>query len=137
MNVGLDYTEKELLTEDSIERAKTFAEENLDEVYQFIQDMVADDVESFTTTYLAKSTSYSEPTIAGFLSACSDEDRITAFIRIRCPTCSTDHGTYYYKSNIPDREKRCFSCQSTVSFQEKISWNVRYNFEDRPPKEKV
>lgn len=137
MNVGLDYTEKDLLTEDAIDRAKTFAEDNLDEVYQFLQDMIADEVESFTTTYLAKTTSYSEPTLAGFLSACSDEDRITAFIRIRCPTCSTDHGTYYYKSNIPEKEETCFSCQSTVPFQDKISWNVRYTFEDRPPKEKV
>jgi len=136
MEVGLSYTEEEAdnITFDSVESGAEFARQNLDEVISFIRGIVDDDLTSFTVSYLARKTSYSEATYSGFVSVCATNELLTAFIKIRCPECSADHGTYYYKSNIPQKTEVCFSCENQFKLQHQQSWNVRYTFDDRPEK---
>jgi hypothetical protein len=125
---SLPYTEPNS-SDNRVRAAEEYAQNNLSEVLDFIQNYTSE-VSSFNREYLVKKSDYSRETIHSFLSVCSNTDHLAAFIKIRCPSCATDHGSYYSKSDIPDETVPCFVCKTEFQKQEQHVWNVRYTFQN-------
>lgn len=93
-----------------------------------LQEIVDSDLNSFNRSYLVRETGQDAVVVQEILSVLCELDRLTAFITVRCPECSTDHGSYYRRSNIPDEDKLCFNCEETFNQDDELAWNVRYEF---------
>jgi len=102
--------------------------EEPERVRERIQSYIPDDVQSFTRNYLVRQTEQDAVVIHELLSVLCEEDELTAFIQIRCLSCSTGFGRYYRQSSVPSETEVCFNCEQEFEKDESDAWFIRYEF---------
>lgn len=81
----------------------------------------------FTRTALAKRADVDESQVLVFLSELCDEGVLEAKVKVRCPYCDQDHGTFATRSAVPTEPEHCF-CGEQFDPQERTNWSVVYEF---------
>ena len=73
-----------------------------------------------------------ESTVQVILSELVESEILQAKVQIRCPYCSTQHGIYSRRSNVPNQKKTCFSCRNDFQMSERRNWEVIYEITGNP-----
>lgn len=81
----------------------------------------------FTRLALAKRSGVDESQVLVFLSELCDEGVVAAKLKVRCPNCHQEHGTYASRSDVPNEPVHCF-CGEEFNPREKTNWSVVYEF---------
>lgn len=81
----------------------------------------------FTRSGLAKRSGVDESQVLVFLSELCDEGVVAAKLKVRCPNCHQEHGTYASRSAVPSEPIHCF-CGEEFNPNEKTNWSVVYEF---------
>lgn len=83
----------------------------------------------FTRSTLNRRSGVEETYVHIFLTDLCSEGILQAKIKIHCPNCDQDHGTFLSRSSIPTEREHCF-CGATFNPSEKTNWTVVYEFQE-------
>lgn len=85
-----------------------------------------------TTERLAQATELDPATVQTILSELCSSGIVDAKLKVRCPYCSTQHGIYQRKSNVPSELERCFDCDGEFKMDNVRNWEVIYEISEDP-----
>lgn len=80
----------------------------------------------------ARESGLDEATVQTIFSELVSSDVLNAKIQIRCPYCTTQHGIYTRKCEVPKSNHRCFKCDSEFDKWEESTWGVIYKIASDP-----
>ena len=98
----------------------------------YLSEIYAKDGVHITRREAARETGVDERIVQTIFSELTSSGILKAEILIRCPHCSTQHGTYERKSHIPDDNIICFNCSNEINRNKRRSWEVVYKITDDP-----
>lgn len=83
----------------------------------------------FTQSGLTRRSGVEESQVLLYLTNLCEENALIAKIRVHCPKCDQEHGTYSTKGEVPEEMEYCF-CGKKFLPAERTNWTVVYEFGD-------